>query len=418
LLGSVLAPAALAGGARAPVTYVSEPVLEQLSASSLAVAPDGRNLYLLGGLDSRTRIAVVTRDARTGAVSRPLGRGACIRPWYLHPKDCRTGPALNNSIALAASPDGRDVAVGAYAAAQLAVFRRDPDGGLRVRSCAGERVPGFSCVPVRAMPGVEALAFSPDGRNLYVAARRDPGGLVALVRDPKTGALQQLAGAAGCFQRRRVMPEQPPCGVLPTDRYAPNHVVLTGDGRMLVTDSATQQGQGIFVFHRDPETGVLMPLTCYVSAGEPPCEPNDELGAQAITDLAVTRDGRTLIGANGRALVVFALDPATGELTQRQCVASTTATGCVRIAAPSPVNLALTRNGRLLVGDEDSIRVYSFRASGALVAGACVSAAGVAGCARLPARVRRGSLGPLVGSPDGRWLYSAGDRVLAFRISS
>ena len=210
LVAAGLAGAAEHEQATLQLEYVPQPVLEATS-GSVAVSPTGRNLYVLGGIDNRTRLAVFGRDPQTGRLWRPAGPAGCFRAWYVHARDCGNVPGLNNSFAIAVSPDARDVAIGAYAAPQLAFLRREDSGGLRYRSCLGEPVGTFRCGVIRGLDGVEDVAFSPDGRNLYIAARQDHPGLLVLGRDRATGAVQQLRGESGCLQRDgRKQPERRP----------------------------------------------------------------------------------------------------------------------------------------------------------------------------------------------------------------
>ena len=138
--------------------------------------------------------------------------------------------------------------------------------------------------------------------------------------------------------------------------------------------------------------------------------------------MVVTRDGRTVIAGDQEVLRVLTLDPATGELAARGCVARVATAGCQRAPAPFFNDLALTPDGRrLVVADLDSIRAYRLAADGTLTAGtgpgACVSRIRVAGCTLLPKQAREGSIGALASSPDGLWLYSTGERSLAVALS-
>ena len=63
-----------------------------------------------------------------------------------------------------------------------------PTPGGRARGCADGR----------ALEGAASLAVSRDGRNVYVAAAAS-NAVAILRRDPRTGALRQLAGKAGCI---------------------------------------------------------------------------------------------------------------------------------------------------------------------------------------------------------------------------
>ena len=191
------------------------------------------------------------------------------------------------------------------------------------------------------------------------------------------------------------------------------------DGRTVVTDSRTaNEGSGIFVFRRDPATGALTPLACYVDSGKPPCEPYP--AARGIADMVVAGDSRSLIVSSGEpgALSVLALDRATGALTLEQCLAAAATPGCTRAPIPFFATLALTPDGsRLFASDVDVIRSYTFAAANRTLApvagrGACVTAKR-ANCTRLPERLRNSFGGALALSPDGRWLYG---NAVAFRV--
>lgn len=392
----------------------------QDAGGAMAMTPDGRAVYLLGGIDNRTKLTVAARDTRTGKLSR----AACVRPWYIQSRTCATAPGLNNSQALAVSPDGRDVAIAAYPTPQLAVLQRTGPAGVRVRSCFGESVRGFSCRPARAFLGAVQLTISPDGRSVYVAARREDPGLLTFSRDPSAGTLEQLPGANGCLQRQgRPNPERPPCAVVPADWYAPRLTRVTLDGRTVISVSATaKQGSAIFVLRRDPSTGALTPLTCYVAQAEPPCE---TLPVPPVTDLVVSRDGRTLITStvDRPVLSTIALDPGTGELAMLRCLSARPEAGCDRGPALEYASLTLTRDGRrLFATNSDFIRVYSLGSDGRVAPiagnGACVELRGGTqpGCSPLPKRFCCSIGAPLL-SPDSRWLYTEVEgNVVAFRV--
>jgi hypothetical protein len=281
----------------------------------------------------------------------------------------------------------------------------------------------FACKPVRGFVGGVDLAFSADGRSLYVAARADDPGLLVFARDAATGVLRQLPGSKGCVQRQgRPQPERPPCAVVPAEWYAPRLVRVTPDGRTVITVSFTEKdGAGIFVFRRDPGSGALTPLTCYVSSGEPACEPIPT-ATHSLSDIAISRDGRTLVATNGDpVLSVLALDPATGALEQRQCLAPAKA-GCARAPAVEYGQLVFAPGGRLFAANDDVIRMYALGGAGTLtpILGrrACLSEYRRSDCTTLPKRMCC-AIGSIAVSPDGDWLYAmVGDHATAFRLVS
>jgi hypothetical protein len=415
----MLASPALGGGAgdvRGGIRYAPEPVLEGLSERAAVItAPDGRSVYYLGGYDARTTVAVVRRDPRSGLLVRPARPDGCVVAWIARARGrtCRSGPALNNSTALAVAPDGRDVAVGGHAVAQIALFRRTARGGLRFGSCVGVGNGGFPCARARGVAVTNALAFSGDGRNLYAGSR----GLLVFARDPATGKLRQLPGADGCIQRAgRTQPETPPCATVPASLFGPSQVIVTPNNRMLIVPS----NGGLFVFSRDPSSGALTLLRCYGSSARPPCDEGPPIGAPML----LTPDGRTLVGLSegpdesGR-VDVARFNPATGAITTLGCFATMDG-DCKQVVVPSWVSsVAIGPDGRTLyIGGQYSLRAYRLAADTlARLPGpsGCVSSVRAAGCALIDGP-RPSGFGSLVTSPDGRWLYGAGGIGLAFRI--
>lgn len=426
-----LGRAANASGEHGGIVYVREPVLEQMSERRVVLAsPDSRNVYVLGGYDNRTTVAVVARDPRTGKLSRPPGQDGCLLPWYSRSKTrtCRRAPALNNSVGIAVTPDGRDVAVGGYVSGQVALFRRNDVGGLHFRSCLGRDVPGLDCGRFRAGWRVGDLAFSPDGRNLYAAAGPDDPALVVLARNPTSGRLSELAGAAGCIQRRgRKQAEDPRCAEVPAAWFSPAGVRVSADGRTVVVVSNTaREGQGIFVFSRDPATGALTWLSCFVARGKPPCEPYPD-NAPAIVPFLPAPDGRSLLvvggGTSGAAtLAVLGLDADAGTIAVTQCLTRAPIDGCEQAEVPTyALALALAADGHTVyVGGTGALRAYSRSGSGRLgpLQGplGCVAISKRRGCTILGGR-EAFAFHSLAPTPDGRSLYAAtGGKVVAFRV--
>jgi 6-phosphogluconolactonase (cycloisomerase 2 family) len=130
--------------------------------TSLAIAPDGRHVYV-SGFDA-SAIAIYARDAASGR----LTRSATVRD-----RD-ELAHALTNAASIAVSPDGTLVVVASYGEDALELFARDPEtGALQRRATARAGIDA----PIRLRHAL-AVAFAPDGREVYAAAA-DPGSLLA-----------------------------------------------------------------------------------------------------------------------------------------------------------------------------------------------------------------------------------------------
>src|SRR3954451_17524934 len=168
--------------------------------------------------------------------------------------------------------------------------------------------------------GVDTAVLSSDERNLYLM---DWGHLVALRRDPGSGAIEQLAGPAGCLVSQP-LPE-PGCVEVTWGNFA--SFVLSPDGGFgyLAADA-------LHALRRDPSTGALSPLTGPGSCvgPEPGC-----VAAPALFQWALAPDGRTLVITTPTSLRVLNRDPSTGRLSLRRgagnCLTDPPRPGCSRL---------------------------------------------------------------------------------------
>lgn len=249
-------------GAPSPGCATTQGALEGVDA--LAATPDGRNLYAAsygssGGQDS---IVAFARDARTGALTPLRGPGGCLqsRPARI----CSASePGLEGAAALLVSPDGRFLYVAAPLSGAVAVLQRNRytgrisalTGAGSCVSAAGLRVPGvdLACALTAAgLAGARALALSPDGRELYVAAF-DPGAVVALARDPKTGRIAPWPGPPLCL---RALADAS-CPSPLADVRGAAALALSPDGRLLFV--AGEGADSVVELLRNPADGALSP---------------------------------------------------------------------------------------------------------------------------------------------------------------
>lgn len=291
---------------------------------------------------------------------------------------------LAGVLAVAVSPDGRNVYAVGPSSDAVAVFTRDADSGaLALLEAQKDGVGG-----VDGIAYASALVISPDGAHVYVAGARDDA-VAAFSRDPATGALTfleaQMEGTAGVEGLR----------------YA-RAVTVSPDGAYVY--AAGQASDAIAVFKRNGLTGWLT----FVEVQRQGARGVD--GIAGPLALTVSPDGGHLYAASGdqSAVTVFARDRASGRLTLRAVEAEhETDLGIsgIHSVAVSPDGAFVYATGQ----DDDAVAIFRRdRRSGTLTFSEVVSE-GVDGVDGL-----YGALWVTI-SPDGRRLYVAStlDNALA-----
>jgi 6-phosphogluconolactonase (cycloisomerase 2 family) len=141
-------------------------------AYSVVVSPDGYHVYVAGGQDDA--VAGFVRNATSGELS-----------FFQVISD--TGSVINGldrARSLAISPDGKQVYVASMDADSLTVYDRNPNTGNL--SFVEIHRDGFG--GVNGLDGAHAVAVSPDGKHVYAAGSADDA-LVVFSRDPISGTL-------------------------------------------------------------------------------------------------------------------------------------------------------------------------------------------------------------------------------------
>jgi DNA-binding beta-propeller fold protein YncE len=313
-------------------------------AGSLALSPDGRNLYLASPDDSA--IVALSRNPGSGGLHpqrQPTARD-CVQGAHDpgSASSCaKIDPALSGADAVAVSPDGRFVYAGGRDSAAVSGYARGAGGLLRPlprqmgrgASKAYGCVSGFQltgspsagcAVRENALVAVSALAVSPDGRNVYaVSYGLAPGedSIVALARDSRTGGLAPLRGSGGCFQSRPASK----CTASAPGLEGARSVIVSPDGRFVYV--AADTSSAVDVFQRNRFTGRLLLVPgsggCVSSSSTRPSPaPRDVPCAVTVPQLggarslALSPDGRQLYVAafDPGALIALDRDPATGRL--------------------------------------------------------------------------------------------------------
>jgi DNA-binding beta-propeller fold protein YncE len=260
------------------------------------------------------------------------------------------------------------------------------------------RQPG--CASVRALQGPgpflgsEAIAVSPDGRNVYVASGNS-NAIAVFTRNPSTGALTQTTGATGCIAEGGANG----CAV-GTGLVHPNSVAVSADGRDVYATSLLSNS--IVALQRNSSTGALTQIGCIAAAANRGCTAGRALRGPDV--VAVSRDGRNVyVGAfTGNAVAIFARSASNGKLSQpvgaAGCIASGGGGGCASgIAMLNPEGLAVSGDGKnvyIAAPGSSALDVLSRNAS----TGALTQATGGSGCF---------TNSPLTGCTTGRQLDAA-----------
>ena len=240
-------------------------------ASSIRVSPDDRFVYATGRNDSS--LAVFARDASTDDLSfvTSASRGG-------------TFIGLLGASDVATTPDGRFVYVAGREDDAVAVFEQLANGTLDYLGAVEDGVDGAN-----GLAGASALAVSPDGLHLYVAARMEDA--VGVFSIPPSGIPEFIErkrdGVAGVFGLNE-----------------PTAVAVSADGSLVLATG--KLSQAVVLFRRDPGSGSLSFVETAAN------------GAGGVTGLAgassalFTADGREIYvtGREDDALVILPERPA------------------------------------------------------------------------------------------------------------
>ncbi len=329
------------------------PTPSLLGADGVAVSPDGATVFVTSSFSGA--VVAFARDPATGLLTRrgcfqfrpPAGAGC--PPANVFSSSAAVVAGANNKAIYIAAPTqgsistlmaglaGSSPGAGAGATGSestvASLFGSSPPPPFLANPCVA--VNGFdgACGVGIATQGLDALALSPEGAQLYGAA---PGSSAVDVFTPAaTGALTE----SSCLK------VDPPPGLCTASRLlqAPTQLAISPDGRnVYVADSSEGHGR-VDVLSRDPSTGALADASCvdFLPPAEKPEERSKEeegeeskpeplppdvcervAGLDVVDTVAVSGDGSAVYAIGGSSAVVFSRDQATGKLTEVACAAS------------------------------------------------------------------------------------------------
>ena len=412
--------------------------------STLAVSPDGRNVYATAS-DSHALVSF-DRDAETGALTQKPNEAGCIvnEPEPNVPFCANTGRALAEPSGVTVSPDGATVYVTTTGSDSISIFDRNQTTGVLTQKTGAE-----GCIvntPAPDVPDCDNIGSALDGAFLPVVS---PGGesvyVVSLVSDSVTtfdrhtvtGVITQKPGANGCLVNGPSV-DVGGCDNTGLALDQPTGIaVRPGGGAVYVTSAGNHS---VSKFERDVVSGNVTQNQCIVNATSAPVAGCDNTGRALAGAFAATvspTGSNVYVAAqDSGAVSSFDATPATGALTQKSgaagCLVNDPAAdvaGCDNTGRGLGVaqTLEVSSDGRSLYVagfNEHAVAVLDRDPAGGSVAqkplatGCVVNepSADVAGCDN-SGRALLGTAFVTV-SPDGRNVYSAaftGDAVSTFR---
>jgi fibronectin-binding autotransporter adhesin len=319
--------------------------------NSVAVSPDGRNVYATS-LKSDA-VAVFARDRTTGALTQARHGRGCLSEATT--SGCTTGRALDGPDVVIVSPDGKNVYVGSFVANAIVVLARNRSTGAVTQpagagGCIGGAPPN-GCATGLALSAPEGLAISKDGHTVYVAAAVS-NAVGVLARDGSTGALSQATDGTGCIVQSALAG----C-TTGTQLGGANAVAVSPDDSSVYVTSLLSNS--VTSFTRTATTGVLAQKTgtaaCVVFLLANGCSLGRAMNAPE--GLTVSPDGGEVYVAafTSGAIGTLTRDAQSGALMQKPRRA-----GCVVVGAASDCSLgrALSGAGSVAVSP-DGRNVYS-----------------------------------------------------------
>jgi DNA-binding beta-propeller fold protein YncE len=400
---------------------------------TLTIATDGRSWSgPAEDTNGTTGTYTATRNPPpTGALSQLPSPSNCVSvEGATGDMGCGTliPSGLEKVVHVAVSPDNRNV----YAAGTNALIefsRSQATGALEEIGCVTGGATTCSATndtpDAIAMDRPEAIAVSPDGKNVYVTTEEAGPGVGAVVtfsRESGTGLLTET----GCISHS----PSSECAIKNAHGLeGPGEVVVSADGLNVYTASFEEQAVAEFV--REPTTGALSRLSspneCISSSAvKSECATTNASGLEEASSVALSTDGKNLYvaatgsgGSSGGDIAEFERDTSKeGVLKQlkapNSCLTSTGVTGCATANDISgPGELVVSPDGKNVYansfGENAVLEFARDESTGDLSQvpspNECISTKVIGGCSL--AKGIEGPFGVAI-SPDGSDLYATG----------
>lgn len=176
--------------------------LEQ--ASSLAVSPDGANVYVAAVGESGGDVAELERNPTEGALKQLGSPNACLSTEVVA---CTHVIDMYGPGEITVSPDGHNVYANSFDFNAVLEFERNtsgPEAGALKQleapnTCvSSEAKTPEHCKSAKGIQGPFGMAISPDGADLYATGSTSDA-IATFTRNPSTGALAQFGEPYECI---------------------------------------------------------------------------------------------------------------------------------------------------------------------------------------------------------------------------
>ena len=275
-----------------------------MSPTTVLVSPDGKFVYTLAL--NGDAIGVFARDKATGKLTQLAAPEGCLSTTG-DGVTCKSALAIESPRDLSISKNGKHLYVAANDSNAVAIFKRNQATGALTQpdapnGCVANDGDGVTCTAGIGLEAPSSVLVGKNGKHVYVASYASDA-LTIFSRNSATGALTQLAGAAGCH-------DESGDGVTCTDAVALNgarDLAESNNGRHIYVASILSSG--VASFRRDKTSGELeqlyFPNACTIATGDNVlCRPG--LALANTRAVAVTRNGKhayvASFGADGVAV--------------------------------------------------------------------------------------------------------------------
>lgn len=172
---------------------------QTLGVQNLEISPDGKAVYAVS--QTRNAITVYDRDLTTGELTQKAGSAGCINEEGTGGCQNGTALLLAGSLAISPDGENVYVASklsDAIAIFDRNTANNELTQKVGTAGCVSESGTGGACQKGNALDEATSVAVLPDGEAVY-AASRGSNALAIFTRDPGSGALAQKPGTAGCI---------------------------------------------------------------------------------------------------------------------------------------------------------------------------------------------------------------------------